>query len=230
MCRLPLSSSTGGAKGTTMDKELLVMDDRCRGRVLVLGATDDCTEIIVALKLLSRVTGITLVEEDWQRVRRYHDDSQIELSVEDYDDFLMPPVDPHDCAIIMDSESRLKDFVASTVPLIYAIANRGWVPRADYIFVEHLPLMREALHLHLSEAAFEIVKDESYLNHLATNPAKGDLATLCKPFFQFVYHKAQIIGFERVTDLMVLGWALAYSETAFNPGGLDKFKDYVEIV
>lgn len=212
-----------------MDLRRLTLDERCCGRVLLFGIQEGTDQLIDILLATKRVDSVTIIEPDWQLGRAQSEREGVIVVCDEAEDALMPPAEQYDFAIMLQEPKNLADFVETMQPDVFALINRGWLPRSDSLLVVHIESLREELGCAIAAEMAQVKADPEYLDQLAFANTKSLVKLAMQPFFRFVAEKSKTLTLDRVLERYIISWTIAYCETALIPGGYDRFEDFAEL-
>lgn len=209
----------------------IILDDRCSGRVLVVGTGGRALEFVTALSMASRVTKVIVIEPDWAKAKRiipeFASSDTVEVRTDEYDVALRPPVDQFDLAVVCVPYGDLTSFIEEVVPFIHLLSNRGWVADAHSVITAGITRQRLDLMAFIAKKMTEALEDTSLLEHLATETTKDPIREECQPFFVLVNSKIREHGVERMGAFLD-DWIWSFATVAFEPGAMQRLASWVE--
>ena len=205
-------------------KTEIVLKETCAGRILILGVNDGTRDLVDTLRQLDRINEIRIVDPSWNSVKPFQGLDKITLATEEIEDAIKPPVEEFDLIVMSSRADSLNAFVEYVVPIIFAIVNRGWVPRGEHVMVESLSAYREQLAEKMLDVVGLISGDAGYLAHVCEEKTNNEVKLLIRPFFRAMRRVNEIGG---TYDLEA--WIEAFVSVAFFPGGITRFEDFVGV-
>ena len=215
-----------------------ILDDRCAGRVLVIGTAGSTYELVSALTRSSRVSSVVVIEPDWNRARKFIYDFKnadssgqgnvsVEVKTDEYDVALRPPVEQYDLAFVCVPYGNLQSFVEEVVPFMHLLSNRGWVSHAHCVVAAGITKVRTELMAFVDMKMDDAVEDLTLLDHLATENTNDPIKLACQPFFALVRGKINDGGLDLVRERLN-DWIVCFASVAFEPGAMSRLESWIE--